>query len=239
MKNILLALIFLISFSDVMKGQSSHDLLREGDDLYKKEQFDLAEDKYRKAKVKDKTGKAAYNLGNSLSIQERYEEAANQFSNAAAMANDPEVKSKALYNLGNTHFRNQKFQESIDAYKSALSFNGEDTNAKENLMMAKKMLQVQQQQQQQEQQQQDQEQQEEQEQQQEQEQQENQDQQQENDSQSEEEQEEPQAGEETEKKDLDKEDARKLLEIIDNEEKKVQEKLRKMKGNSKKPKKDW
>ena len=47
------------------------------------------------------------------------------------MSNDPEVKSKALYNLGNTHFRNQKFQESIDAYKSALSYNEEDTQAKQ------------------------------------------------------------------------------------------------------------
>lgn len=219
-------------------GQSSHELLMEGDDLYKKEQFDLAEEKYRKAKVNDKTGKAAYNLGNSLSVQERYEEAANQFSNAAAMTDDPEVKSKAYYNLGNTHFRNQKFQESVDAYKSALSFNEDDSSAKENLMMAKRMLQVQKQQQQQEQQQeqQDNKEQEEQEQQ---EQQEQQQQEQENQEQSQEEQEQPQAGEEAEKKDLDKEDARKLLEIIDNEEKKVQEKLRKMKGNSSKPKKDW
>ena len=233
----LITLTFLVCFAFVVEGQSSHDLLMEGDDLYKKEQYDLAEGKYRKAKVKDKSGKAAYNLGNSLSVQERYEEAANQYSNAAAMSDNPEVKSKAFYNLGNTHFRNQKFQESVDAYKSALTYNEEDTNAKENLMMAKRMLQIQEQQEQQEQQQQDQEQQENQEQQ-EQEQQENQEQQ-ESESQSDEEQEQPQAGEESEKKDLDKEDARKLLEIIDNEEKKVQEKLRKMKGNSKKPKKDW
>jgi len=237
MENRLLFLMFFLFLSVLGRSQSSHELLMEGDDFYTKEQFDLAEEKYRKAKVKDKTGKAAYNLGNSLSVQERYEEAANQFSNAAAMSDDPEVKSKALYNLGNTHFRNQKFQESVDAYKSALSYNEDDISAKENLMMAKKMLQVQKQQQQQQQQQEQQEQQENQDQQ-EQEQQEQQ-QQQQDQNQPQEEQEEPQAGEETEKKDLDKEDARKLLEIIDNEEKKVQEKLRKMKGNSSKPKKDW
>jgi len=229
-------LICFLGSSGLLIGQTSHELLMEGDELYKKEQYDLAEEKYRKAKTKDKSGKAAYNLGNSLSIQERYEEASNQYSNAAAMSNDPMVKSKALYNLGNTHFRNQKFQESIDSYKSALSYNGDDIYTKENLMMAKKMLQVQQQQQQ-EQQQQDQDQQEQKEQQ-EQEQQDQQ-QQQEDQNESQEEKEQPQAREEAEKKDLDKEDARKLLEIIDNEEKKVQEKLRKMKGNSKKPKKDW
>ncbi len=223
-----------MSLTGFAASQSSHKLLIEGDALYKKEQFDLAEEKYRKAKVKDKSGKAAYNLGNSLSVQERYEEATNQFSNAAAMSNDPEVKSKAYYNLGNTHFRNQKFQESVDAYKNALTYNEEDSQTKENLMMAKKMLQVQQQQQQQQQQEQEQKENQEQQQQEQQEQ-----QQQENQDQSQEEKEEPQSAEETEKKDLDKEDARKLLEIIENEEKKVQEKLRKMKGNSTKPKKDW
>ena len=127
-------------------AQSSHKLLMDGDNHYRKEQFDLAEEKYRKAKLKDKSGKASYNLGNSLSNQERYEEAVNQYSSAAAMSDDPEVKSKAYYNLGNTFFRNQKFQESIDAYKSALSYNEDDTNAKENMLMAKKMLQVQKQQ---------------------------------------------------------------------------------------------
>jgi len=235
----ILFLIFLMGIGGSGLAQSSHELLMEGDALYKKEQYDLAEEKYRKAKLKDKSGKAAYNLGNSLSNQERYEEAANQFSNAAATSNDPEVKSKAYYNLGNTHFRNQKFQESIDAYKTALSYNEEDSNAKENLMMAKKMLQVQEQQQQQQQEQQEQqENQEQQDQEQEQDQQEQQQQQNQDQSQEEQEQKE-QSAEETEKKDLDKEDARKLLEIIDNEEKKVQEKLRKMKGNSSKPKKDW
>jgi len=236
MKRRVLFLMFLMGIGGYVMGQSSHKLLMEGDGLYKKEQYDLAEEKYRKAKAKDKTGKAAYNLGNSLSIQERYEEAANQFSNAAAMSNDPEVKSKAYYNLGNTHFRNQKFQESVDAYKNALSYNEEDTQAKENMMMAKKMLQVQEQQQQEQQQQEQQEQQENQEQQ---EQEQQQEQQQDQQDQTQEEKEEAQNAEEAEKKDLDKEDARKLLEIIDNEEKKVQEKLRKMKGNSKKPKKDW
>ncbi len=236
----ILFLIFLMGIGGIGMGQSSHELLMEGDALYKKEQYDLAEEKYRKAKLKDKSGKAAYNLGNSLSVQERYEEAANQFSNAAAMSNDPEVKSKAYYNLGNTHFRNQKFKESIDAYKTALSYNEEDSNAKENLMMAKKMLQVQEQQKQQQQQEQEQQENQEQQEQEQQQQEQEQQQQQQNQDQSQEEQEkQQQTAEETEKKDLDKEDARKLLEIIDNEEKKVQEKLRKMKGNSSKPKKDW
>ena len=58
--------MFIMFLSIYGKSQSAHELLMEGDDHYKKEQFEIAEEKYRKAKAKDKTGKAAYNLGNSL-----------------------------------------------------------------------------------------------------------------------------------------------------------------------------
>ena len=228
----------VVCLAGTFYGQSAHELLMEGDDLYRKEQFDKSEEKYRKAKVNDKSGKAAFNLGNSLAKQERYEEAANQFSNAAALSQDSEVKAKALYNLGNAHFRNQKYQESIEAYQSALKINEDDEQTRQNLSLAKymkKMLEKQQQQQQQQQQEQENQENQEQQQQQQQEQQNQEEQQQQ--AQEQEEEKEQQSAEE--KKDLDKEDARKLLEIIENEEKKVQEKLRKMKGNSSKPKKDW
>jgi len=241
---LIFVLVFLVNS---VSAQSSHELLMEGDDLFKKEQYDLAEDKYRKASEEDKTGKANYNLGNTLYNQERYEEALNQYQNALT-SNDPNVVSNAYYNLGNTQFKNEKFQESINSFKNALKYNGDDLQAKENLMLAKQMLRQQQQQQQQQQQDQDQnneenkdqeeQQQQEQQQQQQQEDENKEDQDSQSESQEQQEQQEQEA-EQSDKKDLDKEDARKLLEIIDNEEKKVQEKLRKMKGNSKKPKKDW
>lgn len=247
-----IAVVFLqYIFVNNVSGQSSHSLLLEGDDLFKKEQYELAEEKYRKAVAKDKTGKARYNLGNTLANQERLDEALNQYQ-SALMSDDPNVVSSAYYNLGNTYLKNNKIKEGIDAYKNSLRYNPEDVETKENLMLAKQMLrQMQQQQQQQQQDQnenqdQDQENQDQQEQQQQQDQQqsdeekdeEQKDQQNQSESQNEEEQKEQQA-EQSDKKDLDKEDARKLLEIIENEEQKVQEKLRKMKGNSKKPKKDW
>ncbi|MFT4534995.1 MAG: Ca-activated chloride channel family protein [Saprospiraceae bacterium] len=240
-------IILLLILVNSLSAQSSHDLLMEGDNLFNKEQYNLAEDKYRKASETDKSGKANYNLGNTLYNQERYEEALNQYQSALT-SNDPNVVSKAYYNLGNTHFQNQKYQESIQSFKNALKYNGEDQDTKENLMLAKQMLKQQQQQEQQQQQNQDQnqdenkDQEQQEQQQQEQEQQEDQEQEEEQESQSESQESEDQKEQEAEqadKKDLDKEDARKLLEIIDNEEKKVQEKLRKMKGNSKKPKKDW
>ena len=44
------------------------------------------------------------------------------------------------YNYGNTMFENKKYQESVDAYKNALRNNPSDMDAKHNLQMALRML---------------------------------------------------------------------------------------------------
>ena len=237
--------ILSVLYSSIVYSQSAHKLLQEGDMHYKNEQYELAEEAYRKAKDKGNDDKAAYNLGNTLYEQGRYEEALRQYQNSIGSTTDPEVLSEAYYNLGNAHVQNKKLGEGIEAYKKALELNPNDNDAIANLFNTKLMMQQQQQQQQQKQQDQDQqenqenqENQHQQEQQQEQDQQEQQEEQQdsqEGENESESEEQKPQE----EKKDLDKEDARKLLEIIDNEEKKVQEKLRKVNGKGKKPEKDW
>ena len=241
--------ILSVLYSSIVYSQSAHKLLQEGDMHYKNEQYELAEEAYRKAKDKGNDDKAAYNLGNTLYEQGRYEEALRQYQNSIGSTTDPEMLSEAYYNLGNAHVQNKKLGEGIEAYKKALELNPNDNDAIANLFNTKLMMQQQQQQQQQ-QKQQDQDQQENQENQENQQQQQQQEQQQEQDQQEQqEEQQDSQEGEneseseeqkpQEEKKDLDKEDARKLLEIIDNEEKKVQEKLRKVNGKGKKPEKDW
>ena len=137
----------------------------------------------------------------------------------------------AYHNLGNAYFNGQKFKESLEAYKEALRYNSADDETKENLMAARMMLKQMQQQQQQQQQGNEQ---------QEQEQKEQEQQQQEEQQSGEQQQQEPEGSTNVgEKQDLDKEDAKKLLEIVDNEEQKVQEKLRKVKGGDRKQKKDW
>lgn len=241
MNKIVFIASILLSFT--AQSQTAHKLLRSGDKHYSNEQFDLAEEAYRKAKEKGASKKGAFNLGNSLYEQERYEEAVTQYQTAAANTTDSKIKSDAYYNLGNAQVKNEKLKEGIESYKRALEYNANNEEAISNMLMSKMLLQKQQQQRQQQQQQQ----QSNQDQSEEQEQQSNEEQQQQQQpsneqQQSEQEQENKESEEEKakeEKKDLDKEDARKLLEIIDSEEKKVQEKLRKMSASSKRPKKDW
>jgi len=223
----------ILGFMQVSLAQSAHKKLREGDLLYDQGEFLAAEEAYRKAGAKDEEAKADYNLGNAIYQQERYDEAVKYYEAAAEAAKDPAEKANAYYNLGNTHFKAQALDKSIDAYKNALKLEPDDLDTKKNLTMALQKLRQQQQQQQQQQPQQQQNKDQQQQQPQPQEDQQKQNPQQQN-AQS---QQEAQPKESNE--DLTKEEAEELLRIIDNEDSKVQEKLRKSTANPKKPVKDW
>lgn len=229
--------------------QTAHKNLRNGDMLYGYGKFGDAETEYRKADTETPSVKSAYNLGNTLIDQERYEEAAKRYQDAAARATTDAEKSKIYHNQGNAYFKKEKYKESVESYKNALKYDAKDQETKQNLAMAqyelKKQIQQQKQEQQQnkdqnkedkkqdqdKQQKQDQDNKNEDKQDQEQQNQQNQNQDEQDNKSSE------QQGQDD--KNLSKSDAEKLLEIMDNEEKKVQQKLRRMDTKGKKPKKDW
>ena len=241
----LVSTIAIIFFSgQCLLAQSAHKLLVEGDKSYINEEYLTAEENYRKAQEKKSTTKSNFNLGNAVYQQDRYEEAVQHYENTFNIAENDIEKANALYNLGNAQLKSGQIEPAIESYKRANAHNPDDSDILKNLYMAKLMMQQQQQQeqeQQQEQQEQNQEQlenqnndqQEQQEQQEGDQEQEQQPQDSDIENQSEQEQQAPQEQE------LSKEDALKLLEVIENEEKNVQEKLRKMSGKKKKPKKDW
>jgi len=243
MKKIIL--ISIISFlGQLVFSQTAHDLLREGNQAYKENNFSKAAEDYYKALAKDPTNiKGKFNLGNATYKNNGYDEAIQHFSSAAALAKDDKTKADAYYNLGNSLFRKAQadqgkgLEKSVEAYKNSLRLNPEDMDTKKNLALTQRLIQLQQQQQEQQQQQQDQNQEE----QKEQEKQEKQeDQQQQQDQQQDKKEQEEQKQPQEKPKDLSKEEALELLKIMDEEEKKVQEKMRKAKSKGKKkPEKDW
>lgn len=256
---ILYSVISYLGFLNISVAQNAHDYLQDGDDQYNANNYLNAEIYYRKAKEKESTLKSNYNLGNATYQLGRYEEAVEYYQNATAKANDKLTRSDAYYNLGNAYFNNQKLEEASEAFKNAIKENPANKNARYNLAVTKEMLKqmAQQQQQQQNQDQQDNQEQQENQEQQDQEQQNDQNQQGENQEQEEKENEEQEKQEEQEqdstqqsqpmsfdssrldKQSLDSIDAQNLLKIIQDEEMKVQEKLRKFNSKRKKPDKDW
>ena len=245
-------------------GQTANKSLAKADRFYEAGEFLLAEENYRKAREFDRDIKSTFNLGNAVYKQERYQEAIDHYSSATQLAPDNTKRSDAYFNLGNAYFKSaeeqqsvESIQQAIDSYKEAIQLNPSNQEAKYNLLVAKKVLRDAQQQEQQQQQSQDQNQedQENQENQEQQEQQQNQDQENEGDQEQENQEQEQQEQQDStdqdiqenaafdtsrlDKQTLDSLDAMKLLQVIENEEKKVQEKLKKFNSNRKKPDKDW
>jgi len=124
-------------------------------------------------------------------------------------------KSAGLYNLGNSLLKANKLEESIDAYKGSLRLDPKNPEAKYNLAYAQDLLRQQQQQQQQKQNQQQQ--------------QNNKDQNKDQDKEKEQDQNKDQNQQQQQQKDnqtISKEDAERILNALENDEKNVQEKVK-------------
>ncbi|MFT5646723.1 MAG: Ca-activated chloride channel family protein [Aureispira sp.] len=164
-----LSLILVLFISHSLVAQSEHESLLDGTLAYEKGDFETATQKFEKAiETNASSLKGNFNLGNSLFKQEKYEAAATHYQNAAGAATDKKEKAQALYNFGNTRLaqakgsmaqqgqgpptldeKGQKYlEEAIDSYKNALRNNAQDYDAKNNLATAYKLLRQQEQQQQ-------------------------------------------------------------------------------------------
>ncbi|MBT8230724.1 MAG: tetratricopeptide repeat protein [Bacteroidia bacterium] len=219
--------------------------MKKGDQSYKTGQYEDAESFYRKSADKESTLKSSYNLGNTTYQLERYEEAIDHYLSATRKTKTSTEESKAFYNLGNAYFKEQNLEEAINAYKQAIRIDPTNDKARYNLAVLKELMKRMQKEEQQKQNQEQEENKDQQDSQNQEESQEGENQQEQEQEQSESQQDSTQQIESSfdssrlEKQNLDSLDAAKLLQIIQNEEQKVQEKLRKFNSNRKKPDKDW
>jgi Ca-activated chloride channel homolog len=81
-----------------------------------------------------------YNLGSSYYKQEKFQEALQDYTQAALENSDPQLKKKALYNSGNALFKMGKLQEAEEAYKKVLTLDSSDMDAKFNLEFVREQL---------------------------------------------------------------------------------------------------
>ena len=216
--------------------KSYREHLRSGNKLYADSLYDKAEVEYRKAVEIDPNGsEALYNLGNALLRQEKAQEAMDQFTMAAKRTTDKKNLAEVHHNMGVICQASKDYARAVEYYKQALRENPTDHETRYNLAVAMKQLQNQQQQQQNEQQNENKEQEK-----QEQEQQQNQQQQQEEQQQQEQQQQEQEQQAQENEDEMSKENAEQLLESAMQDEKEVQEKVKKMMQiRGKKLDKDW
>jgi Ca-activated chloride channel family protein len=131
-------------------AQSERKLVREGNQMYKDKKFSDAEVNYKKSLDVNKESKTAqFNLGDAYYKQGKFDDATKQFETISADSKiDKEDKARAYHNLGNSYLQSKKYNESINAYKNALKLNPKDNDTRYNLAYAQSMIQQQQQQQQ-------------------------------------------------------------------------------------------
>ena len=135
-----LALIVISGYS-----QSASDLILEGNKAYRKGDYKKAESLYRKSVEKNSEYdfQGRYNLANSLFMLKDYEGARNMYASLLQKNTDKITQNKLYHNIGNTYLMEKKYQESIAAYKNALKNNPNDEDARYNLSYALKKMQQQ------------------------------------------------------------------------------------------------
>lgn len=153
MKYLLIISLFLLQAPRLFAQQGKR-YIKKGNDLYKQQNYAEAEANYRKS-VLQKTqnpqkGQAIegnFNLGDALYKQKKFADAREQFSQIAGSPEQSrDVKAQAYHNLGNSFVNDKKLEEGIAAYKKALLNNPKDEQTRYNLAYAQEMLKKQQQQ---------------------------------------------------------------------------------------------
>tara|TARA_R110002049_G_scaffold26248_10_gene91589 strand:+ start:4465 stop:5301 length:837 start_codon:yes stop_codon:yes gene_type:complete len=118
--------------------KKANSYVYEGNALVESDDFVSAEMEYRKAISENPTTVAGvYNLGNSYYKKGNFEEALYRHQQAVKTATSKAEKHKAFHNIGNILMKNKKCKEAVEAFKSALRNDPTDDETRYNFALAK------------------------------------------------------------------------------------------------------
>ena len=145
MKYILFAAFLLLAVG-VSAQKAERDYIRKGNRLFNDSVFVDAEVNYRKAlEVNPKSTVSMYNLGNTLSQQQKFQEAMEQYDSASKIEKDKMKLAHIYHNMGVLFQAGKDYAKAVEAYKMSLRNNPADDETRYNLALAQKMLKDQQQ----------------------------------------------------------------------------------------------
>ncbi len=133
------AVLLFICFGFSASAQTDKEAIKQGNDAYKKSDYEAAIQSYDLA-VKNNAANATaqYNLGNALYRKDKKEEALAAYDNAESASVKAADKSRALYNKGVVQQSDKKQEECILTYKNALKLDPNNASARHNLQIALK-----------------------------------------------------------------------------------------------------
>lgn len=133
-----LLILFVVFGVLSSQAQQERKFIREGNELFEKQDFEKAEVEYRKAAdKKNESFEAAFNMADALYKQKKYDEALQQFSALAKQQTDKQRLGEIYHNIGNTLLSMEKTEESIEAYKESLRNRPDSEQTKYNLEFAR------------------------------------------------------------------------------------------------------
>jgi len=137
--SVLILLFFGLSFS--LMAQSERRITRKGNTQYETGNFVDAELNYKKA-IEKNAGliEAQFNLGDALVKQERYEEALESFDIVSKSTDNIGMRANALHNKGNIKLSQQDLEGALESYKDALRLNPKDEETRYNYVYVKDLL---------------------------------------------------------------------------------------------------
>ena len=141
LKNFGLILFLLVSISGSAQKEEaqislSNNYVFEGNSLVD-ENFIEAEKKYRLGvSAKQKNAAGSYNLGNAYYKSELYDEAMLRYLEAVNNSGLKLEKHKAYHNIGNTLMQQKRCKEAVSAFKNALRNSPSDDESRYNLALA-------------------------------------------------------------------------------------------------------
>ena len=133
--------IFKSNAQEIAIDKESNNLTLDGNIEFAENNLVEAESLYRKSISKDSLNlKAVYNMGNSFYKNELKDEAINQYRSSIKKTSDKDLLHKSFHNLGNVFMQNQDYQNAVDSFKKALLNKPSDDETRYNYVLAKELL---------------------------------------------------------------------------------------------------
>ncbi len=137
------ATYILIFFCLIVYSQEStnDNYIFEGNKKIEQNDFIGAEMDYRNSLSNNPNyPKGLYNLGNAQYNSSAYDEAVQQFFRTQKFSKNKLDKHSAFHNMGNVYMKKKEYDKAVESYKSALRNNPSDNETRYNYALAKSLL---------------------------------------------------------------------------------------------------
>jgi tetratricopeptide (TPR) repeat protein len=112
----------------------------QGNEYYRKKDYGSALERYIEAQDgKNRREELSYNIANTFYQQKKYPEAVKELERSISTGK-PDLNEKAYFNRGNSFYQMAQYQQAVESYEKALELDPRDRDAKYNLELALKKL---------------------------------------------------------------------------------------------------